>query len=52
MVLKNEVRLYPQNPQILHSMLLCHIFYSAGLGLHNCAHFHDKMFLPEAKYFE
>ncbi len=27
-------------------------FYSAGLGLHNCVHFHDKMFLPEAKYFE
>ncbi len=31
------------------SKLLCHIFYFAGLGLHSCAHFHDKMCSPKKK---
>ncbi len=46
-VSENEVHLYPQNPQILQSMLLSHIFYFACLELHNCAHFLDKMQSPE-----
>ncbi len=47
MVSENEVHLYPQNPQILQSMLLYHIFCFACLELHNCAHFLDKMQSPE-----
>ncbi len=51
MVSENEVHLYPQNAQILQSMLHCHILNFACLELHNCANFLDKMQSPENRIY-
>ncbi len=51
MVSENEVHLYPQNAQILQSMLHCHMLNFACLELHNCAHFLDKMQSPENRIY-